>query len=139
MTYVSLLTNFIPRKLYPDKLDTGGIVFTKIYTGDQWGGLSNLATGPVTEGIVNFGFSFGFIIGFLSLCFFLVLGVFIYSKLPQILTKKDSYAHVVLYIYLLLAFARYSYSEFSYTFYTYVLYYLIPVIFVIVASKLKFF
>ncbi|WP_236100871.1 oligosaccharide repeat unit polymerase [Pseudomonas argentinensis] len=36
-TYATLLTNFIPRAIYPGKPDTGGLVFTKIYTGDQWG------------------------------------------------------------------------------------------------------
>ncbi|MCO4799720.1 MAG: oligosaccharide repeat unit polymerase [Colwelliaceae bacterium] len=135
MTYASLFTNFIPRKIYPDKLDTGGIVFTKVYTGDQWGGLSNLATGAITEGIINYGLPLGFVIGFLTLLVFLLLGIKIYSKLPEMLTKRNNYAYVVLYIYMLLAFSRYSYSEFTYTFYTYVLYYLVPVMFVIIMSR----
>jgi len=37
--YFSLLTNFIPRDFYPGKLDTGGITYTKKYTGDQWRGV----------------------------------------------------------------------------------------------------
>ncbi|SGY94178.1 O-antigen polymerase [Moritella viscosa] len=138
MTYASLFTNFIPRSIYPDKLDTGGIVFTKRYTGDQWGGLSNLATGTVTEGIINFGFSFGAIIGFLSLVVFYISGLILYSKLPKLLIKEYSFTYVVLYIYIMLAFARISYSEFSYTFFTYAFYYLIPAIILIVLSKIKF-
>ena len=138
MTYASLFTNFIPRKIYPDKPDSGGIVFTKRYTGDQWGGLSNLATGAVTEGIINFGFASGVIIGFLSLFVFYICGLILYSKLPKLLNKKYSFTYIVLYVYIILAFARISYSEFSYTFFTYVFYYLIPVIVLIVLSKIRF-
>ena len=137
LTYFSLLTNFIPRAIYPEKLDTGGLVFTKLYTGDQWGGLSNLATGAVTEGIINFGFPVGFAVGFLSFCLFLASGLYLYAKLPVILLKKYNFAYFIFYIYIILAMARYSYSEFSYTFYTYIIYYLIPVFLVIFLSRIR--
>lgn len=58
-TYLTVFTNFIPRYIYPDKPDTGGISFTKIYTGNKYRGLSNLATDSITEGIVNFGLVMG--------------------------------------------------------------------------------
>lgn len=125
-TYASLITNFMPRAIYPDKLDTGGIAFTKVYTGDQWGGLSNLATGSITEGIINFGYPIGMLIGVSILIFALFLGLILYSKIPRMLTSKLCYVKLMLYVYFLLASARLSYSEFSYTYYTYTLYYLVP-------------
>lgn len=54
-TFLTVFTNFIPRPWWPDKPDTGGVVFTKVYTGDAWGGASNLAPTFLGEFIVNFG------------------------------------------------------------------------------------
>jgi hypothetical protein len=59
MTFLSLVTNAIPRDWWPDKPDSGGIVFTKIYTADAWNGLSNLAPTYLGEGIMNFGWALG--------------------------------------------------------------------------------
>tara|TARA_Y100000746_G_C15468483_1_gene435321 strand:- start:2453 stop:3505 length:1053 start_codon:yes stop_codon:yes gene_type:complete len=136
-TYLSLFTNFIPRAVFPDKLDSGGIVFTKEYTGNQWGGLSNLATGSVTEGIINFGYSFGVVVGIAFLAFFMLLGVKVYGNINKVINGKNSVFILPLYLYLILAFARLSYSEFSYTFYTYTIYYFIPIFMIYFLSRLK--
>ena len=136
-TYFSFFTNFVPRSIYPEKLDSGGIVFTKEYTGDQWGGLSNLATGSVTEGIINFGYSFGVIVGVCFLIFFMFVGVRVYNNINAIIMGGKCVFLLPLYIYLVLSFARLSYSEFSYTFYTYVIYYLVPIMVVYYFAKLK--
>ncbi|EIY4754479.1 oligosaccharide repeat unit polymerase [Vibrio cholerae] len=135
-TYASLITNFIPRIIYPEKLDSGGVAFTKIYTGDKWGGLSNLATGSITEGIINFGLSVGLVVGVLILSIALFTGLILYSKLPIFVLSNTGFIKIILYVYFLLAASRLSYSEFSYTYYTYILYYFIPAIGVIVLSKL---
>lgn len=58
MTFMTLFTNFIPRKIWPDKPDTGGVVLTNEYT-LGWGGLSNLSTGLFAESYINFGFTLG--------------------------------------------------------------------------------
>ncbi|MGL1052317.1 O-antigen polymerase [Vibrio vulnificus] len=135
-TYASLITNFIPRIIYPEKLDSGGVAFTKIYTGDQWGGLSNLATGSITEGIINFGYPIGLIVGILILSAALFSGLVLYARIPIFMLSNTSYIKIMLYVYFLLAASRLSYSEFSYTYYTYALYYFIPAIGVIALSKL---
>ena len=62
-TFLSLFTNAIPRALWPDKPDTGGVFFTRFYAGDAWGGYSNLTPTFVGEWIINFGWLIG-VIGF---------------------------------------------------------------------------
>jgi oligosaccharide repeat unit polymerase len=54
-TLISVLTNPIPRDLWPEKPDTGGVFFTKVYTGDAWEGASNLTPTFLGEGVINFG------------------------------------------------------------------------------------
>lgn len=58
-TFASVFTNPIPRVLWPGKPDTGGVVFTKVYTGDAWGGASNLTPTFLGEWIINFGWIAG--------------------------------------------------------------------------------
>jgi len=73
-TYLTLVTNFIPRAIWPDKPDTGGLLFTKEYTGDAWDGASNLSTGLLPEAYMNFSFAGGLFAAlaiFLSLSFLL--------------------------------------------------------------------
>lgn len=66
-TFLSLVTNVIPRTLWPDKPDTGGVFFTKNYVGDIWLGFSNLTPTFLGEWIINFGWAIG-IIGYF-LCY----------------------------------------------------------------------
>lgn len=120
-TYMSLITNFVPRSLYPEKLESGGIFFTKKYAGDAWGGYSNLATGAVTEGIINFGSFFGVIVGVLGIFIFYVMGIKIYSIFLRRRADGRSFLLVIPYIYFILLAARYSYSEFSYVLFSYFL------------------
>jgi hypothetical protein len=54
-TFLSAITNVVPRKWWPDKPDTGGVFFTKQYTGDAWSGLSNLTPTLIGECVINFG------------------------------------------------------------------------------------
>lgn len=62
-TFLSLVTNVVPRSLWPDKPDTGGVFFTKYYAGNAWDGYSNLTPTLIGEWIINFGYAFG-VIGF---------------------------------------------------------------------------
>lgn len=138
LTYASLITNFVPRSIYKDKLDSGGVVFTKRYTGDQWGGLSNLATGAVTEGVINFGYYLGLLFGIFFLLISYLLGLYLYTNLPKFLTSKSNYVYTTVYIYAVLALSRFSYSEFTYTIYSFVLFCIVPVTFIFILSKLRF-
>ncbi|KRA83192.1 O-antigen polymerase [Altererythrobacter sp. Root672] len=65
-TFLSLLTNSIPRSIYPDKPDTGGVFLTKHYAGNAWEGYSNLTPTFLGEWIINFGWVVGIIGFFLS-------------------------------------------------------------------------
>ena len=58
-TFLSVLTNPIPREWWPEKPDTGGVVFTYDYALDEWRGLSNLTPTIIGEFIINFGWTFG--------------------------------------------------------------------------------
>jgi hypothetical protein len=60
-TLISVLTNPIPRDFWPDKPDTGGVFFTKVYTGDAWDGASNLTPTFLGEGVINFGWLGGLV------------------------------------------------------------------------------
>lgn len=55
MTYVAAFTNFIPRRMWPTKPPTGGVVMTEDYFNDQWRGASNATPGVFGEGVINFG------------------------------------------------------------------------------------
>lgn len=58
-TFVSVVTNAVPRAIWPEKPDPGGVFFTKNYTGDAWLGFSNLAPTFLGEFLINFGWAGG--------------------------------------------------------------------------------
>lgn len=55
-TYMSLVTHFIPRVIYPEKPDSGGVLFTDAYARDKTGDTTNLATGLLPEAYINFSY-----------------------------------------------------------------------------------
>jgi|HubBroStandDraft_4_1064222.scaffolds.fasta_scaffold00054_21 hypothetical protein len=59
LTLVSVVTNLVPRAWWPDKPDTGGVFFTKQYTGNAWNGSSNLTPTLLGEMVINFGWAMG--------------------------------------------------------------------------------
>jgi hypothetical protein len=71
MTYLTAFTNFVPRRIWPGKPDTGGVVFTKEFLGDMWGGASYATPGLFGEAMMNFDLNSGLIVGIclLLLCF----------------------------------------------------------------------
>ncbi|SDY01082.1 hypothetical protein SAMN05216287_4321 [Pseudomonas kuykendallii] len=130
-TYATLFTNFIPRAIYPEKPDTGGLVFTKIYTGDQWQGLSNLAPGSFVEGVMNFGMFPGFLWGGLLTMIVMFSAVYLFKRAVVYCfdVGANFYFKGVLFIlvfnYVLVA-ARFSYSEFTNVFFSFVLFVVFP-------------
>lgn len=66
-TFLTPITNLVPRSIWSEKPDTGGVVFTKIYTDNAWDGYSNLAPGIIGEGVINFGKPFGIVVGIVLL------------------------------------------------------------------------
>ncbi len=140
-TYLSLMTNFIPRNIFPDKPDTGGIAFTKIYTDDQWGGLSNLATGAITEASINFGIPTGIVVGIVTNLIFFLFGCFVYGRLSHSkIAQRQPVISMVIYFYFILTAARYSFSEFTDIFQTFIFFMVLPCLLVKICSttvKLK--
>lgn len=90
-TFFTIFTNFIPRKIWPEKPDTGGVVLTKEYTGDAWEGSSNLSTGLISENVINFG-NFGVVTGILMIVFMVLFSV---SKYSLILLKLASESNIL--------------------------------------------
>ena len=135
LTYLSFFTNFIPRKILHNKPDTGGLVFTKEYTGDRWGGRSNLATGAITEGIMNFGDEVGVVFGLFSIGLFFFIGIVFYKQLIN--KKEPSCFELIIYVYVILSFSRYSYSDFSYLFFSLFVNIIIPLTLIKLISSIK--
>jgi hypothetical protein len=58
-TFLSALTNPVPRSWWPGKFDSGGIFLTKLYADDAWGGASNMTPTFLGEWVINFGWVVG--------------------------------------------------------------------------------
>ncbi len=71
-TYLSALTNFIPRALWPEKLSSGGTILTNFGLGNASNESLTTAysTGAIAEGIINFGYYFGYIFAFIQIFLF---------------------------------------------------------------------
>lgn len=137
LTYLSLLTNFIPREIYPEKLDSGGIYFTKKYTGDAWGGFE-FSYWSCYRGHNKFWFFYGPIIGFLSIFLFYIAGIQFYKKFIFKRRTGVSGLLIIPYVYFVLLAARYSCSEFSYVIFNFILTVLLPYFVVVFFIKLNF-
>lgn len=137
-TYLSFITNFIPRQIWANKLLTGGEFFTREYANDQWGGASHLATGAITEGIINFGGYVGIIVGALGILFFYYLGILLYIfLLRKIKNNRNIIYFSIIYVYFILLAARYSYSDFGYVLFSYVTNIACPIIIFVFINKIR--
>jgi oligosaccharide repeat unit polymerase len=83
-TFLTLITNYIPRKIWPGKPDSGGVILTDFYYGYRSLMTSNFSTGILTESIINFGYYFGPIF---TAFFMLVYGYFIINLYNSFLLK----------------------------------------------------
>lgn len=95
-TYLTTITNYIPKFIWPSKPSSSGILLTKFYYGGLYEGSTNFSTGFITEGIMNFGYVLGPFIGsffFITLCFFVLI---FYRLLKRDLTKHINNSDYVL-------------------------------------------
>lgn len=93
-TYLSLITNFVPRKLLPEKFDTGGVVITKFRAGeDSYLGSSNYSPGVMAESIINFGYFGPFFVILILFANFLV-SVFFFKKIKLDMTSSFRSFHL---------------------------------------------
>jgi hypothetical protein len=115
-TFLTAITNMIPRDIWPDKPRTGGVVLTEEYTGNEWFGLSNLSTGIYPESMLNFGIIGGLVFGtiFYSAIFAAVLKV--YVGIMKMRTNRNTLVlvgKVIAYTYFVQMFAALLVSEFT--------------------------
>lgn len=78
-TFASVVTNAVPRAVWPDKPDPGGVFFTKHYTGDAWYGFSNLAPTFLGEFLINFGWAGG-VLGYAVAYSAILIGLIFYYR-----------------------------------------------------------
>lgn len=94
-TFLSLLTNVIPRDWWPDKPDTGGVYFTKVYTGDAWDGASNLTPTFLGEWVMNFGWTIGLLMFLISYSVIFYWVTWSYRRIVQRLDYDISYTAAI--------------------------------------------
>jgi hypothetical protein len=105
-TFATLLTNPVPRPLWPEKPDTGGVYFTKLYTGDAWDGASNLTPTFQGEWIINFGWYAGIPLFVLSYAGLMLATVRAYrAMLARLARGRDLDAAIALVRYVCIVWA----------------------------------
>lgn len=116
LTYLTAITNLVPRAIWPKKPDPGGVVFTRDYTNGMYDEFNQYSTGLFPEAMINFGIFGGYIFG-VSLFLFLTIGSsYLYYK--YILNKfyihsiKDAFI-LTFYIYLFLSIPALLTAEFT--------------------------
>ena len=93
-TFLTPVTNFVPRRIWPDKFEPGGVVLTKFLRGRHYTGLSHMSTGVVTESILNFGRPLGILWGFLLLTVVVVLLTRLYARLRTALEEAGRFSRI---------------------------------------------
>ena len=130
-TFLSLLTNAVPRNWWPEKPESGGIFFTKQYTGDAWEGASNLTPSFLGEWIINFGWIAGvllFLIAYPTMMYFVIKQ---YQRIRNKVIIKLSPLIVIeflVYLYIMWAIIAVMIGEFTNVFLNLVLVQLIPLL-----------
>jgi oligosaccharide repeat unit polymerase len=115
-TYLSALTNFIPRKIWPGKFDPGGVVLTKFAYGHSYTGTYNLSPGIVAEAILNFGPVAGIFCGFAILLIVSSMMVWVYYRLLRNSERSEGLNRIlstVLYVYLAIIPGTLLWGEFT--------------------------
>jgi hypothetical protein len=73
LTYLTAITNFVPRVFWPEKPDPGGVIFTRDYAkGLGYDDYSHFTTGLLPEAMINFGSTFGLLFGVFQLFVLLI-------------------------------------------------------------------
>ena len=115
-TFLSALTNFIPRKIWPGKFDPGGVVLTKFAHGKSYAGTYNLSPGIVAESILNFGPVAGIFCGFAILLIAASMMVWAYYRLLRKSGRSEGLNRIfsaVLYVYLAIIPGALLWGEFT--------------------------
>ena len=101
-TYVSAITNLVPRSIWPDKFDTGGIEFNEYYLNDKYEGLSYISPSLFGELVLNFGLQSSIILYPISILALLIIGIILARKMD-----------ILYYPILSVGMPGYFYTEFT--------------------------
>ena len=104
-TFLTTLTNLVPRSFWPEKPPSGGVLLTKHIEGGKYGGTSHYSTGIYTEFIMNFGYVLGPI---LATLFMIFLGKRIIKHYNILIYNRDFFSlkKLLIAVFLLLQFQR---------------------------------
>ena len=116
LTYLSGITIFVPRSIWPNKPDPGGVIFTKNYT-SLYDEFSDFTTGMFPEAMINFGVIFGIIFASLQLILLIYWLNSLYIKIiyknnNNVIYHKDIF-ELLFYIYTLKAVTGLLTGEFT--------------------------
>jgi oligosaccharide repeat unit polymerase len=104
MTYLTIVTNFVPRKIWPEKPDPGGVVFTRDYAPGLYDEYNHYTTGIFPEAIINFGIIGGLIFGFIQLSTLMLALSYAHLKYFRkkfIIDNQKKIFHLLVYVYCL--------------------------------------
>lgn len=106
-TYVTILTNFIPRSIWPGKPSPGGVIFTNEYAPEFYDEYSHFTSGLYPEAMMNFGRAAGLIIGVMQLALICFLITLYYRntlfKALYLSKNPKNIMSIVIYIYIVWA------------------------------------
>lgn len=111
-TYLTVFTNLIPRSVFPNKPDPGGVVFTRDILNDPFEGNSYYSTGIVGEAFINFGYELGIIFVFFQL-FIIYFFMSLYVKKLNASVKPEKLELFGVYPFILFGLPAYLYAEFT--------------------------
>lgn len=102
-TYVTIVTNFVPRSIWPGKPAPGGVIFTNEYASEFYDEYSHFTSGLYPEAMMNFGRPAGIVIGALQLALICFLISLYYRKIlfktRHLPKNPQNILSVVIYVY----------------------------------------
>lgn len=102
-TLLAGVTHLIPGNWWQEKPASGGVVLTRDWFYDAWKGYSNLSTGIVAEGVINFGKLAGIVFGlFFLMCVCLCIQHWYNNNLFYLyrFTEFKKILTLIVYVYL---------------------------------------
>lgn len=139
-TYLSAITNLVPRTIWPDKPDTGGVVFTNEYY-NVHNGYSNYSTSFIVEGILNWGEFLGVVMAYLLMIFIYVFFLnyfkskYVFDNLQTFVMYFMSYACC---LYIIPSYFHGEFTTVTHTLFVNKLVIIILVVKFVISSRVKY-
>tara|TARA_Y100001958_G_scaffold82898_1_gene56135 strand:- start:12599 stop:13804 length:1206 start_codon:yes stop_codon:yes gene_type:complete len=116
LTYITAITNLVPRMIWPNKPDPGGVVFTRDYTRGLYDEFNQYSTGLFPEAMINFGIYGGYVFGVIFFFSLLITSSYIFYKyfLNKFHFKKKFDVFIIaFYSYIFMSLPVLTTSEFT--------------------------